>query len=214
MDTECGLPSLKEKSWDLCLTDYPYNCDFKRDTINYKDHFEEDEYQQFCTQSFIQLQRVCNDLIIICGILNEWRFPKPNWVDCWFHKGSTTHTKMGGFSYWQPLLVYSDKIIREPDGISLSDCINHSKNIIHSSPKPIKLWKWEIAKFRPTSILDPFLGSGTTAQCCEEMGIPWLGFEIMEEYAPDIEKRIQLGIKGHESYKKLKKKQLTLGDIK
>jgi predicted DNA-binding protein (UPF0278 family) len=37
-----------------------------------------------------------------------------------------------------------------------------------------------------------------------------LGYEIMEEYIPDIEKRIKLGIKAHESYVKQKHKQSKL----
>jgi DNA modification methylase len=42
------------------------------------------------------------------------------------------------------------------------------------------------------------MGSGTTAEVCETLGIPWLGYEIMEEYAPDIQLRIQRGIKKHQ----------------
>jgi DNA modification methylase len=212
MNLKYGLPSLKEKSWDLCLTDPPYNCSVTRiDKINYKDEWNESDYMAFCKTWFESAFRCSMHLIFTCGVPNEWYYPRPNWVDCWFHAGSTTHTKMGGFSYWQPLLIYSDKIIRDVDALSLPDIKNHffdQKN--HPTLKPIKLWKWEIIRFNAQSVLDPFLGSGTTAQCCEEMGIPWFGYEIMEEYAPDIEKRIQLGIKAHESYKRLKKKQKVL----
>ena len=87
---------------------------------------------------------------------------------------------------------------------------NKKEWLKHPCPKSYQFWKKCIQQSQMKSCLDIFLGSGTTAQVCEEMGIPWLGYEIMKEYAPDIEKRIQLGIKGHESYIKLKKKQKVL----
>ena len=66
------------------------------------------------------------------------------------------------------------------------------KQIIQNYTKPI------------SNIIDSFLGSGTTAQVCEELGIPWHGYEISEDYIPDIKKRIKQGIKMH-SNKKIKK---------
>ena len=45
----------------------------------------------------------------------------------------------------------------------------------------------------PNVILDPFLGSGTTAELCEAHGINWLGFETKKDYEIDIEKRIARG---------------------
>ena len=40
-------------------------------------------------------------------------------------------------------------------------------------------------------VLDPFLGSGTTAVVCERLGRRWIGCEINSEYAAMAEKRIQ-----------------------
>ena len=31
-------------------------------------------------------------------------------------------------------------------------------------------------------VLDPFIGSGTTAVVCKKMGIKYIGFELEEEY--------------------------------
>jgi DNA modification methylase len=46
---------------------------------------------------------------------------------------------------------------------------------------------------KPKSVLDPFLGSGTTAEVCSQLKVSWLGFEIKVEYKADIEKRISFG---------------------
>jgi len=41
-------------------------------------------------------------------------------------------------------------------------------------------------------ILDPFMGSGTTAKCCLKLKRNYIGFEISEKYCKLIEKRIKL----------------------
>ena len=47
----------------------------------------------------------------------------------------------------------------------------------------------------PCVVLDPFLGSGTTAQAAQDLGRRWLGCELNPEYAPLIDKRTaQLGL--------------------
>jgi len=39
-----------------------------------------------------------------------------------------------------------------------------------------------------------FLGSGTTAQVCESLGIRWVGFETNLQYRRDIRNRIREGM--------------------
>lgn len=41
----------------------------------------------------------------------------------------------------------------------------------------------------PSVVLDPFIGSGTTGEVCQDLGRAWLGFDLNDEYAPLIEKR-------------------------
>lgn len=62
------------------------------------------------------------------------------------------------------------------------DVKSYSKQ--HSTQKPVDLIRWIISKIpRPcTSILDPFLGSGTTAVAAIREGIPCTGIERDPEY--------------------------------
>ena len=46
----------------------------------------------------------------------------------------------------------------------------------------------------PATILDPFLGSGTTAEVARRLGRNCIGFELNEEYRPLIEKRLAQGV--------------------
>jgi len=63
----------------------------------------------------------------------------------------------------------------------------------HPTQKPIALMEWCIQKARmPETILDPFLGSGTTAVAAKKLGRHFLGFEISEEYCRIARERIAL----------------------
>jgi len=53
----------------------------------------------------------------------------------------------------------------------------------HPTQKPVLLMMWCIKKSKTTgTILDPFLGSGTTAVACERLNRKWIGIEISKKY--------------------------------
>ena len=54
----------------------------------------------------------------------------------------------------------------------------------HPTCKPIKLMSWLITLGSRENdiILDPFLGSGTTAVSCEMLNRKWIGIDKEEEY--------------------------------
>ena len=62
----------------------------------------------------------------------------------------------------------------------------------HPTQKPIRLFMECIEKLKNCkSILDPFLGSGTTAVACERLNRRWIGIEIEEKYCEIAAKRIE-----------------------
>jgi len=63
----------------------------------------------------------------------------------------------------------------------------------HPSQKPVKLIKKLLNKYskKGDTILDPFLGSGTTAVACKELGRNFIGIEISKEYCKIAEQRLQ-----------------------
>jgi len=62
----------------------------------------------------------------------------------------------------------------------------------HPTEKPVNLMGHFIRLHTAPGdvVLDPFLGSGTTAVACERLGRRWVGCEINPEYAALAEKRI------------------------
>ena len=69
--------------------------------------------------------------------------------------------------------------------------VKNRKNF-HPSVKPIKLMRWLCRLVTPEGglIVDPFLGSGTTAMAALMEGFSCIGCEMNEEYAKIIEHRI------------------------
>lgn len=69
----------------------------------------------------------------------------------------------------------------------------------HSAAFPIELPKWFIRLFTQPQdvVLDPFVGSGTTAQAAAELGRNYVGIDISSEYVSLSEQRvseIQIGL--------------------
>jgi site-specific DNA-methyltransferase (adenine-specific) len=73
----------------------------------------------------------------------------------------------------------------------LSDTKTPRQNF-HPTVKPLALIHYLIKLVTPPggTILDPFLGSGTTAVAATQLGHPWIGCELTEDYWPIIEARV------------------------
>ena len=67
-----------------------------------------------------------------------------------------------------------------------------AKNRLHPNQKPIPIIQWCLSRSKTNGVvLDPFLGSGTTAIACERINRCWIGIEISEQYAEIAAKRIE-----------------------
>ena len=63
----------------------------------------------------------------------------------------------------------------------------------HPTQKPVGVIQWILDNYSTCHniILDPFLGSGTTAVACERLGRKWIGIELEEKYCQIAVKRIE-----------------------
>lgn len=69
-----------------------------------------------------------------------------------------------------------------------------SKGRCHPNQKPVSLIKYLIVRFPATGVIDPFMGSGTTAVACKALGIPFVGIEIEERYCELAVNRLRQGV--------------------
>ena len=61
----------------------------------------------------------------------------------------------------------------------------------HPTQKPVELMEWCLGFLAPGTILDPFMGSGTTGVACVKLGRKFIGIEIDEGYFDIACRRIQ-----------------------
>jgi hypothetical protein len=53
---------------------------------------------------------------------------------------------------------------------------------VHPTQKPVELMEWCLTFLPDGTVLDPFMGSGTTGVACAKTGRPFIGIEIYEKY--------------------------------
>ena len=68
--------------------------------------------------------------------------------------------------------------------------INQSFNNEHPAPFPVELPKRCIEATNARIVLDPFMGSGTTAVAAKMLGVKWIGIEISKKYCDMANKRL------------------------
>ena len=104
------------------------------------------------------------------------------------NKNGMTFNKVG-FGNWLPVIL-AGNIKRGQD---FFEFIIKGYKPNHPSPKPIDFMNKIIIRFTKENdiILDPFLGSGTTAVACKELGRNYIGIEISPGYCEIARNRIK-----------------------
>ena len=68
--------------------------------------------------------------------------------------------------------------------------INQDSKNDHPAPFPIEIPKRCIESTNTKIVLDPFMGSGTTAVAAEMLNVDWIGLEISKEYCKMTKERV------------------------
>jgi 16S rRNA G966 N2-methylase RsmD len=109
-------------------------------------------------------------------------------VACWIDNGMTRGAL--GFGNWIYAAIFSDSSLHRnaQDFVRVSIKANESDNTVHKGRKPSEFIAWLIGLFtkRGDSVIDPFLGSGTTLLVAETMGRICYGGEINPEFCAEI----------------------------
>ena len=171
---------------DAVLTDPPYGVGFKYES--YKDSIL--AWHELIGDVLPVLRSKAYMVVLPSCQINQlaWIYAHhpPDWLICWY-KGSPGHAAFIGFNDWEPLLVYG-----KTPGLQMHDYFYAtpiSENG-HPCPKPLAWGTWLISRMGANTILDPFMGSGTTLRAAKDLGRKAIGIEIEGRYCEIAAKRM------------------------
>lgn len=167
---------------DAVITDPPYGVGFA-----YESHDDSnDGYADWCAAWFEELQetRQCSPRVVAisCGISNLQMWPKPTWVMAW-HKPASMGRCAVGFNNWEPVLIYG-KVGRQIVDVFRATITPDDELKAHPCPKPLG-WGMELVDrlTKPgETVMDIFMGSGTTGVACANLGRRFIGIEKERKY--------------------------------
>jgi len=194
MDCMEGMKQFPDKYFELALVDPPYGIgiDGQKESIcknpkhNRKLHEKKDWDNSIPSKEYFkELERVSKNQII--------------WGANYFVKHLEKGTK--GWIVWD----------KGQHGLTMSDCelayssfnvptrvvvINRVELLkdgtIHPTQKPVALYKWLLKNYAKPGdkILDTHVGSASSLIACEDLGFPYIGFEIDKDYYEAAQKRL------------------------
>jgi site-specific DNA-methyltransferase (adenine-specific) len=186
IDVMRGMP---DASVDAVVADPPYNVGMGYES--HDDRMDPAEYERWCADWYAESRRVAKRAVIFPGHGNlaMWhRIAKPSGVGCWYKPGNPARGGVFQFCEWEPFLLYGGRMSKS-DVIRAT--VSRQKGVgKHPCPKPLGLIEEVVRRLRATSVLDPFLGSGTTGVACVNLGVPFTGIEKCATYATDASQRI------------------------
>lgn len=189
------LPYLEDDCIDLALTDPPFNIDYEGRRGSNEIYYEDEmiDYKDWCESWFNELKRICKAIIITPGNLNlgMWfDIEEPRDYGFNYKPNSQSMSSASYLNRFDVYIYYGELL----NGKRLHENVIRSKtsssDYIHPCPKSYGFFEKIIKWLRPESVIDPFLGSGTTGAIAEKYRIRWLGFEKNEVYKEDIERRM------------------------
>ena len=206
------LPTLEAGSVDAVITDPPYGIGLKRKTSDFRDspNFDNGESLEATRKyndnperikalipSWHQaFMRVGKRALVFCGaaMLPHWPISKA--IGCVFTPNGAGRCSWG-FQCMHPILYYgkdpylANRLGGRPNGFRTEQ--PNREQIDHPCPKPLDWMIWAINRIslnESDTILDPFMGSGTTGVACVKTGRNFIGIEIDPDYYAIAEKRI------------------------
>jgi len=211
MDCLEGMKQMNNNSVDLIVTDPPYGISYKSNygSKKYKERIQKTEWDKDFDFSFYhpELWRVLKDDsdMFVFGRWDNYETMKKLkgftqiliWDKCCGGLGN-----LRSFIPTYELIFYFKKGNRKPNKRKPAVLRFHSqtswkngnpiKTYKHPTQKPIYLIRELIltCSNKNDLIMDSFMGSGTTAVACKQLGRDFIGFEISKEYCEIANNRL------------------------
>lgn len=185
------LPTLPDKSVDAVITDPPYGINFingggrnpKNGWRTFYDNEGDWDKWRPTKEYFDEILRVAKTVIIWGGnYFTDFLPPSQQWL-IW-DKGQRDFSLADGEMAWSS----QNKAMRI---YTFSRGAMQKERVNHPTQKPVALMKWCIEIAKAKTILDPFMGSGSTGVAAVELGCDFIGIEKEPKYFAIAEKRIK-----------------------
>jgi len=191
-DCRLVLPLIPDKSTDLVLTDPPYGVKRDKGFKGFKGfggfgipiarrRYEDDDWdnERIEADTIDLILTKINKAIIFGGNFYTDILPQSNHWLVW-DKLNTMPTFGDCELAWTNIPRNSVKKYQ----VEYNGLLGKEDYRFHPTQKPVKLFARIIADYSEVDeiILDPFLGSGTTAYCAKKLGRKCIGIEISEKY--------------------------------
>ncbi len=112
----------------------------------------------------------------------------------WDRKGGTNFNKHYFLPNYEVIYLIAKKrfsLLRKQNAVGCVWRFNPAKHSDHPAPFPLELPERCIHSCLKAPVLDPFMGSGTTAIAAASAGLEWVGIEKSENYIKQAEQRIR-----------------------
>ncbi len=182
------LPTLAAGSVDAVVTDPPYNSGVKY--ASYSDDLPLDEYWSWLVRCIDEMRRISKGIVII----KHSAFKMGDWLTnigkcrpvIWYKPFSSGYRLNGFATHFEPLWVVQGKTVAWSKDVLIHNAgaCNREKSAGHPAQMPESLARElvSVCAAEGATVLDPFMGSGTTGVACVQTGRKFIGIEIDPTY--------------------------------
>lgn len=187
---------------DAVITDPPYGLGGSSGTINtlrakavYSNGLTDtlDDVRNIYVPAIVAALAIAKRGAVTPGTPHSFEYPKPDDIAAIIQPAVKGMSKWGRPT-WQPVLLYG----RDPRcGLTIKPLTfrstgQHEKSA-HPCPKPTDIMQWLVdrASLPGETVLDPFMGSGTTGVACMDQERMFVGIEIDPAYFDIACRRIE-----------------------
>ena len=177
------------------VTDPPYGVGYEGSVTKHgKNGFAYDGFNDtpenvatVCVPAVRRAVSISRSAVVTPGNANAFKYDEPRSLGAIYYP-SGANSGPWGFVCSQPLFYYgkdpylAKALGRLPNAFASTESTDRS--VRHPCPKPINVMRWLVNRvsFPGETVLDPFMGSGTTLVACAKLGRKGIGIEVDPGY--------------------------------